>query len=48
VTATLGCLASCIATSLFMVDRPPLQDFRSSAKSVIRNFPLDITMKMLI
>ena len=48
VTATWGCLASPIANSLLKVDRPPLEDFHSSAKSVICNFLPDITMEMFI
>ena len=45
VTDTLGCLANCIANSRFMVDRPPLEDFHSSARRVTCNLLLDMFLE---
>ena len=45
-TDKLGCLANSIANSLFMVDRPPLEDFHSSAKSVICNIVYNAGVKI--
>ena len=43
-TDTLGYLANCMVNSLFAVDRPPLEDFHSLAKCVMRSVVPDIAL----